>query len=255
MSSVVLREVPVDSPVHRLWAGTKMIGVFAFSLLLMFVPSWWLLGIAALFLSTVFVIAKLPLGTLPRFPWWVWIGVLLGAAINVPVGVSALVRYAQVIVFGFLLLGSTFLVAWTTPMGEIAPALAKLGAPLKKIGWTRDGVRRTVPVDEWAVVVALTLRGLPLLLEEMRILRAARKLRPKDSLVHRASENPLVDILTASMAVSTRRAGELGEAITTRGGTGELTARPGSPGRADVVALLVVAFVCALGIGVELLFQ
>ncbi|MFF0630922.1 energy-coupling factor transporter transmembrane component T family protein [Nocardia sp. NPDC004151] len=252
MSSVVLREVPVDSPVHRLWAGTKMIAVFAISLLLMFIPSWALLGVAAAFLIAVFLLARLPLGTLPRFPWLLWLGIAIGAAINAPVGSSALLRYAQVIVFGFLLLGASFLVAWTTPMGEIAPALARLGAPLKRIGWTRNGVRHAVPVDEWAVVVALTLRGLPLLLEEMRLLRAARRLRPKDSLLHRASENPLVDILTASMAVSSRRAGELGEAITTRGGTGELTARPSSPGRADAVALLVVGLVCALGIAVEL---
>ncbi|MEU1206963.1 energy-coupling factor transporter transmembrane protein EcfT [Nocardia sp. NPDC005825] len=252
MSSVVLREVPVDSPVHRLWAGTKMIAVFAISLLLMFIPSWALLGVAAAFLIAVFLLARLPLGTLPRFPWLLWLGIAIGAAINAPVGSSALLRYAQVIVFGFLLLGASFLVAWTTPMGEIAPALARLGAPLKRIGWTRNGVRHSVPVDEWAVVVALTLRGLPLLLEEMRLLRAARRLRPKDSLLHRAAENPLVDILTASMAVSSRRAGELGEAITTRGGTGELTARPSSPGRADAVALLVVGLVCALGIVVEL---
>ncbi|MFD7845996.1 energy-coupling factor transporter transmembrane component T family protein [Nocardia sp. NPDC059764] len=252
MSSVVLREVPVDSPVHRLWAGTKMIAVFAISLLLMFIPSWALLGVAAAFLIAVFLLARLPLGTLPRFPWLLWLGIAIGAAINAPVGSSALLRYAQVVVFGFLLLGASFLVAWTTPMGEIAPALARLGAPLKRIGWTRNGVRHSVPVDEWAVVVALTLRGLPLLLEEMRLLRAARRLRPKDSLLHRAAENPLVDILTASMAVSSRRAGELGEAITTRGGTGELTARPSSPGRADAVALLVVGLVCALGIVVEL---
>ncbi|MFE5290251.1 energy-coupling factor transporter transmembrane component T family protein [Nocardia sp. NPDC056611] len=252
MSSVVLREVPVDSPVHRLWAGTKMIAVFAISLLLMFIPSWALLGVAAAFLIAVFLLARLPLGTLPRFPWLLWLGIAIGAAINAPVGSSALLRYAQVIVFGFLLLGASFLVAWTTPMGEVAPALARLGAPLKRIGWTRNGVRHAVPVDEWAVVVALTLRGLPLLLEEMRLLRAARRLRPKDSLLHRAAENPLVDILTASMAVSSRRAGELGEAITTRGGTGELTARPSSPGRADAVALVVVGLVCALGIVVEL---
>ncbi|GAB2559910.1 energy-coupling factor transporter transmembrane component T family protein [Nocardia heshunensis] len=254
MSSVVLREVPTDSPVHRLWAGTKMIGVFVFSLLLMFIPSWWLLGLGTLFLVGVFLLARLPLGTLPRFPWWLWAGIAIGMAIVAPVGMTAVLRSAQVVLFGFLLLGSSFMLAWTTPMGEIAPALAKLGAPLKRIGWTRNGVRHTVPVDEWAVVVALTLRGLPLLLEEMRVLRAARRLRPKDSLVQRAVENPLVDILTASMAVSSRRAAELGEAITTRGGTGELTARPGAPGRGDLVALLVMTLMCALGVGVELLF-
>ncbi|WP_327143583.1 energy-coupling factor transporter transmembrane component T family protein [Nocardia sp. NBC_01327] len=251
--SVILREVPVDSPVHRLWAGTKIVGVFVFSVLLMFTPSWGLLAVSAVFLIAVWFLARLPLGTLPRFPWWIWVGILIGAGINAPVGLDAVLRYAQIILFGFLLLGASFLVAWTTPMGEIAPALAKLGAPLRRLGWTRRGVTHRLPVDEWAVVVALTLRGLPLLLEELRILRAARKLRPKDSLVHRASENPFVDILTASMAVSSRRAGELGEAITTRGGTGELTARPSSPGRSDAVALLLLVLLCAAGIVVEIL--
>ncbi|MFJ4656737.1 energy-coupling factor transporter transmembrane component T family protein [Nocardia sp. NPDC088792] len=254
MSGIVLREVPVASPVHRLWAGTKMISAFAISVLLMFQPSWWLLGFSVAFLVAVWILAKLPLGTLPRFPWWLWAGIAIGGAINVPVGGAAVLRYVQVVLFGFVLLGASFLIAWTTPLGEVAPALAKLGAPLKKIGWTRHGVRHSIPVDEWAVVVALMLRGLPLLLEEMRVLRAARKLRPKDSLLHRASENPLVDILTASMAVSSRRAGELGEAITTRGGTGELTARPSSPGRRDVIALALVALVCVVGGGIDLLF-
>ncbi|UFS95246.1 energy-coupling factor transporter transmembrane component T family protein [Nocardia huaxiensis] len=253
MSSVILREVPVDSPVHRLWAGTKMIAVFAVSVLLMFTPGWWMIGFSTAFLVAVWLLARLPLGTLPRFPWWIWVGILIGALINAPVGSVALQRYAQIVLFGFILLFASFLIAWTTPMGEVAPALAKLGAPLRRIGWTRKGVRHRIPVDEWAVVVALTLRGLPLLLEEMRILRAARKLRPKDSMLQLATENPLVDILTAAMAVSTRRAGELGEAITTRGGTGELTARPGAPGRADAVALLVVALVCALGFGIDVL--
>ncbi|QLY31691.1 energy-coupling factor transporter transmembrane protein EcfT [Nocardia huaxiensis] len=253
MSSVILREVPVDSPVHRLWAGTKMIAVFAVSVLLMFTPGWWMIGFSTAFLVAVWLLSRLPLGTLPRFPWWIWVGILIGALINAPVGSVALQRYAQIVLFGFILLFASFLIAWTTPMGEVAPALAKLGAPLRRIGWTRKGVRHRIPVDEWAVVVALTLRGLPLLLEEMRILRAARKLRPKDSMLQLATENPLVDILTAAMAVSTRRAGELGEAITTRGGTGELTARPGAPGRADAVALLVVALVCALGFGIDLL--
>ncbi|MGQ4600307.1 CbiQ family ECF transporter T component [Nocardia sp. R6R-6] len=235
MSTVLLRQVPVDSPVHRLWAGTKMIGVFLISLLLMFLPSWPVLGIMIVFLLFVGVVARLPLGTLPRLPWWFWALLAVGALINVPVGGAAVLRYAQVLAFGLILVAASFVIAWTTPMSEIAPALAKLGAPLRKL---------RVPVDEWAVVVALTLRGLPLLIEEIRVLRAARRLRPKDNLLYRAADNPLIDILTAAMAVSTRRAGELGEAITARGGTGQLTADPGSPGRRDAFALVVVVAAC-----------
>ncbi|MBF6075972.1 energy-coupling factor transporter transmembrane component T family protein [Nocardia beijingensis] len=236
MSTVLLRQVPVDSPVHRLWAGTKMIGVFLISLLLMFLPSWPVLGVMAAFLVLVGAVARLPLGTVPRLPWWFWALLVAGAVINVPVGGTAVLRYAQVLAFGLILVTASFLIAWTTPMGDIAPALAKLGAPLRRFG---------VPVDEWAVVVALTFRGLPLLMEEIRVLRAARRLRPKDRMmIARAADNPLIDILTAAMAVSTRRAGELGEAITARGGTGQLTARPSAPGLRDAVALALVVCVC-----------
>ncbi|MFB7877838.1 MULTISPECIES: energy-coupling factor transporter transmembrane component T family protein [unclassified Nocardia] len=240
MSTVLLREVPVDSVVHRLWAGTKMIAAFLISLLLMFLPMWPVLGLIIAFLVVIWVAARLPIRTLPRLPWWFWGLVALGALINAPIGTKALLGYAQVFVFGMVLVAASFLIAYTTPMGEVAPALAKLGAPLRKLG---------LPVDEWAVVVALTLRGLPLLLDEIRVLRAARKLRPKDNLIHRAADqNPLIDILTACMAVASRRAGELGEAITARGGTGMLTAHPSRPGRNDAIALVIVVAVCAGGV-------
>ncbi|WP_328390667.1 energy-coupling factor transporter transmembrane component T [Nocardia sp. NBC_00416] len=243
MSTVLLRRVPVASPVHNLWAGTKMIAAFLISLLLMVLPSWPVLGIMIVFLIAIGVVARLPLGVLPRLPLLFWLLIGLGAVVNLPVGGTALLRYAQVVVFGLILVAASMLIAWTTPMSDIAPALATLGRPLRRF---------RVPVDELAVVVALTLRGLPLLLEEIRILRAARRLRPKPDLLHRTTD-PVIDILTAAMAVSTRRAGELGEAITARGGTGQLTARPASPGRNDVFALVVVVAVCAGALVVEIL--
>jgi energy-coupling factor transport system permease protein len=243
MSTVLLRRVPVASPVHNLWAGTKMIAAFLISLLLMILPSWPILGIMIVFLIAIGLVARLPLGVLPRLPLLFWLLIALGALINVPVGGAAVLRYAQVVVFGLILVAASMLIAWTTPMSEIAPALATLGRPLRRL---------RVPVDELAVVVALTLRGLPLLLEEIRILRAARRLRPKPDLLHRTTD-PVIDILTAAMAVSTRRAGELGEAITARGGTGQLTARPAAPGRNDAFALAVVVIVCAAALLVEIL--
>jgi energy-coupling factor transport system permease protein len=215
MSTVLLRRVPVASPVHNLWAGTKMIAAFLISLLLMILPSWPILGIMIVFLIAIGLVARLPLGVLPRLPLLFWLLIALGALINVPVGGAAVLRYAQVVVFGLILVAASMLIAWTTPMSEIAPALATLGRPLRRL---------RVPVDELAVVVALTLRGLPLLLEEIRILRAARRV-----------------------------AGELGEAITARGGTGQLTARPAAPGRNDAFALAVVVIVCAAALLVEIL--
>ena len=243
MTMVLLREVPVQSPVHRLWAGTKMIAVFLLSMIVLFEPSWPVLGLVVVFLIAVGAVAHLPPGTLPRLPWPFWALLSVGAFTSLPAGWAAVLHYAQTMTFALLLVISSFLIAWTTPMGEIAPALAKLGAPLRLL---------RVPVDEWAVVVALTLRGLPLLLDEMRILRAARKLRPNGGLLQRATDNAIMDILTAAMAVSTRRAGELGEAITARGGTGQLTAYPSAPGRRDVVALLVVIAIGIAAVAINL---
>ena len=56
------------------------------------------------------------------------------------------------------------------------------------------------------------------------------------------------------MAVALRRAGELGEAITARGGTGRLTAFPARPGRLDMLAAVAVAVYVAAAVAVSTLF-
>ena len=45
---VLLRPVPGDSVIHRLWAGTKILAVLGFSLLLSFYPGWPVIGFTAL---------------------------------------------------------------------------------------------------------------------------------------------------------------------------------------------------------------
>lgn len=245
MSTVLLRRVATFSVVHRLWAGTKILGALAISLLLMVLPAWPTLGVVAIFLVGTAALAHVPAGAIPRPPWWLWFAVVLVGALNAVTGPEALVRYLQTTVFGLLLFTGAMVIAWTTPMNEIAPAIAVLGRPLHKL---------RLPVDEWAVAIALTLRSLPLLIEELRILRAARRLRPKNAgTLHDAQTSPIIDIITATMAVAMRRASELGEAITARGGTGQLTAYPARPGRNDVVALLTVTVVCGLGVALGVL--
>jgi energy-coupling factor transport system permease protein len=237
--TMVLREVPGDSVVHRLWAGTKLIAAGALSVLLMALPTWPTLGLVAGFLIVTGAVAGVPPSALPRPPRWVWALIALGGALNAVVGTAALVNYIQTVVLASLLFVGALVISWTTPMSDVAPAIATLARPLRRLG---------VPVDEWAVALALCLRSLPMLLEEMRVLRAARRLRPHNLAQYRdRREHPLVDIITATMAVSLRRAGELGEAITARGGTGQLAAHPTAPRRADAVALTTVALVCGLG--------
>src|SRR6476646_3809004 len=115
-----------------------------------------------------------------------------------------------------------------------------------------------IPVDEWAVAIALAMRAFPMLLEEFRILYAARRLRPKPPLPptwrgrFRHWGGHVIDVLTAAITVALRRADEMGDAITARGGTGQISAMPYRPQPRDGVALSVVALVCAAALIAEL---
>ncbi|MGA9871550.1 MAG: energy-coupling factor transporter transmembrane protein EcfT [Rhodococcus sp. (in: high G+C Gram-positive bacteria)] len=238
MTTVVLRQVPGSSPIHRLWAGTKLLAVLLISITIVVAPSWPSIGIVVALLLVTAAIARVPPTAVPRPPVWIWALFFVGALINVPLGMDAVLLFARSTVFAFVLLGASIMIGWTTSMSDIAPAVATLGAPLKKL---------RLPVDEWAATVALCLRSLPLLIEEMRTMLAARKLRPK-SVLNSAADNSIVDLITATMSIAIRRASEMGEAITARGGTGQITAYPARPRLSDAVALVVVTLCCATGI-------
>jgi len=234
---VLLRQVPGDTAIHRLWAGTKLVSVAIIGLTLSLVPSWPVIGAGTAMVLTGAVIARVPRSVLPRVPWWLWAALLLGGLLNVPAGIDAVGVYLRLTVLSVVILAASAMVGWTTPLGEIAPAIARLGAPLR---WVR------VPVDEWAVTIALCLRGMPLLIAELTTLHAARRLRPRPARRRglRGSFVEAVDVLAAAMAVSVRRSGELGEAITARGGTGQLSAHPARAALVDALVLIVVAACC-----------
>jgi energy-coupling factor transport system permease protein len=250
----LLREVKVDSPVHRLWAGTKILAVAALSVTLSYFPTWLSIGLTfALLLATVLV-ARIPAGVWPRPPRWFWITLLVTAALaagaggkphvvvaGLRLGLGGIDAWTKFVSVGVLLLLAASVLGWTTPLGEIAPAVSRLLYPLRLV---------RVPVDELAVTIALCVRSLPLLTGEMRSLMAARRLRPRpvrpgrSDIERRLDE--IVDLMVAAMAVSVRRAGELAEAITARGGTGAIVARSRRPGGRDVLAVAITAGVCVV---------
>lgn len=248
----LLREIKVDSPIHRLWAGTKLLSVVGLSITLTYFPSWGCIGLLIALLLVAVVAARVPAGAWPRPPLWFWItivvfGALASTAGGSPhvhafgsdLGLGALSSYCRFVLIGAVLLFAAAVVGWTTPLGEIAPAVSRLLSPLRLI---------RVPVDELAVAVALTVRGLPLLVDELRTLVAARRLRPSRYAPDMAAAerwlNELVDILVAALAVSLRRAGELSDAITARGGTGLVAAYSRKPRWIDGLVLVLVAAVC-----------
>lgn len=259
---VLLRPVPGRTPIHELWAGTKLAVVFGISVLLTFYPGWiTIAAVGALVLAAAWM-AHIPRGALPSVPRWLWIllafgaftAALSGGAPNLHVGTSALglgglLYFLRITALSIVLLGLGAMVSWTTNVAEIAPAVATLGRPLR---WLR------VPVDEWAVALALALRAFPMLIDEFRVLYAARRLRPPPVRRRRRGRGrrwaaEIIDMLTAAITVALRRADEMGDAITARGGTGQISAVPSRPKWADWMAFLVVIVVCGAAVACEVL--
>jgi energy-coupling factor transport system permease protein len=259
---VLLRPVPGSSAVHELWAGTKLLVVFGISVLLTFYPGWVPIGLVAALVLTAARIAHIPRGALPSVPRWLWILLAIGgitAALaggspvidfsGVSLGLGGLLNFLRITALSIVLLGLGALVSWTTNVAEIAPAVATLGRPLRLL---------RIPVDEWAIALAIALRAFPMLIDEFRVLYAARRLRPKEVPRTRRGRRKrraleLIDLLATAITVTLRRADEMGDAITARGGTGQISAAPSRPKLPDWLTLSITAALCAVAVTVEVL--
>jgi energy-coupling factor transport system ATP-binding protein len=257
----LLRPVPGGSAIHELWAGTKIIVVLAVSILLALYPGWVAIGlVAALALGGAWS-AHIPRGVLPSVPRWLWALLVIGGVIatsaggspvirldTVSLGLGGLLDFLRLTSLSIVLLGMGALLSWTTNVAEIAPAMASLGRPLRSL---------RVPVHDWSVASALALRTFPMLIDEFRLLYAARRLRPREALPTRGARlrqvvTDMVDLIVAVITVTLRRADEMGDAITARGGTGQISASPSRPKRIDWIALSITFALCAAAVAAEL---
>ncbi|ART69309.1 hypothetical protein BTO20_12565 [Mycobacterium dioxanotrophicus] len=258
---VLLRPVPGDSVIHQLWAGTKLLAVAGIGVLLTFYPGWVPIAFVGVLVLVVARLAHIPRGAVPSVPFWLWVLMALGAATatlaggspiidvgSMHIGLGGLFNFLRITALSIVLLGLGALVSWTTNVADIAPAVATLGRPLRFV---------RVPVNDWAVTIALALRAFPMLIDEFRTLYAARRLRPKEraeSFRARRKQRvgDVIDLLAASVTVALRRADEMGDAITARGGTGQISALPSRPKARDWVAFAVLIVVCGTALALEL---
>lgn len=259
---VLLVPVPGRSAIHDLWAGTKLLVVFGISVLLTFYPGWVTIGLMAALVLAAAWIAHIPRGAVPSVPRWLWIVLAFGgltAALaggtpsislaGVELQLGGALHFLRITALSIVLLALGAMVSWTTNVAEIGPALATLGRPLRLL---------RIPVDEWAVTLALALRAFPMLIDEFQVLYAARRLRPKRTprgrkarRQRRATE--VIDLLAAAITVTLRRADEMGDAITARGGTGQLSAYPARPKLADAVTIAITVVVSGAAVAIETL--
>ncbi len=122
--------------------------------------------------------------------------------------------------------------------------MARLAAPAR---WVR------LPVDEWVVAVGLSIRCLPLLVDETRTLLAVRRLRPRSETLRprpgraalKAVSREAHDLLATAVVVALRRARDLADAIEARGGISATTGDDRGPRGVDFAVLAVLAVVVA----------
>jgi energy-coupling factor transport system permease protein len=238
--------------------------VFGVSVLLTFYPGWVTIGLVAAMVFAAIRVAHIPRGVLPSIPRWLWVvlavggitAALGGGSPKVSIGsldleLGGTLNFLRITALSIVLLALGAMVSWTTNVAEIAPALASLGRPLRAL---------RVPIDEWAVTLSLALRAFPMLIDEFQVLYAARRLRPKRIPRSRKARRrrhavELIDLLTAAITVTLRRADEMGDAITARGGTGQLSANPARPKVGDWVTIAIVLAVSGLAVTLETLLH
>ena len=237
IAAVILRVLPKRSPLHRAWAGSKLLALIALTIATLVFPTWTSLGILALVTLGGFLVAGATLSAIPRLPRTIWVVLAVGLVLAWAGGGLAAFALSMALTLVLTLLAAV--VSWTTPLAELAPAVAVLWSPLGRIG---------VPVNEWSLTAALSVRAIPLFFDEVRILLAARRLRRHGPLpargplsAARTGWGTLVDILTAVLAATQRRANEFGRSMTLRGGVPHAAVRRPALHRQDGI-LLAVAF-------------
>ena len=222
-SQSFFRPVPVESPIHRLAPETKVLGGIVISIGLVFNPLWSHVLVAAGLVIAVFIMANLPRSVLPKITLIVrfaLFGGAIGAAASgeepfvAGIGVGGLLDYGRLIVVGIVMILWAGILSWTTGLTAVGFAIRRLIRPLRRVG---------VPVDEIGSVVALAVRSLPLVTDEIDVVNESVTNRPSPADL---SDKPLReafsyigDIATAVVIGSHRRARDLATAMISRGST------------------------------------
>ena len=169
------------SPVHKCDARAKIACLLAFSIAVLCASSWWGIAILAAVAVACVAVARLPLGRLKAL----MTGVYLLAAITALLAwwgnptTEGLFAGFLVGVRMVLLVAGCFVVCFTTTSEELLAAFRSLLEPLCALH---------VPVDDIAFTLALSVRFIPQIGDELARIRAAqvsRGAQVEGSFVHR----------------------------------------------------------------------
>jgi energy-coupling factor transporter transmembrane protein EcfT len=240
----LLRYVPVESPLHRMWAGTKLLAASALIMMIAERPTWIGIALMAALLLGAMAAARIPAGALPRLPRWFWIGIAISGGLTAlggdkpyvtlfgtRLGLGGAEAFTLFTLIFFEVVLTAALLGWTTQMADVGPALRVVLAPLRIVRF---------PVDEMVLTIGLSLRCLPLLFEEWRVVAAARRMRAQSQTGKRHYVQEGHDLLVTALVSAVRRAREMAEAMDARGGPAPVPRPKVHLHRVDVALTVVV---------------
>ena len=203
------RPLPWQTVLGRAWPGTLIACWTALTTCVILQPRWSTLAIVGGLLAVASMAIRLPRSVVPRPPMWLISG-FAGGCIGAWLG-DGLEVFLRISVLALVVLWGSGLIAWVTPTAALAAALRFFLTPLRLVG---------VPVDQWSLVMASALRGLPMLRDQAQAVLDTAKLRLGQdvaSLSLRGYARLSVDVITAILSATSRGAAETGRAMSMRG--------------------------------------
>lgn len=249
---------PVESAVHRLDPRVKVVAVLVYLISLFVFSSFAGYIVVTLFLATVIMLSRVPFSYIIKGLKPILVLLIFTAFFNIfwtKGDVAFHWKYITVTWQGlrkglfmsmrliYLIIGSSMLTYTTTP-NQLTDALESLLKPLEKLH---------VPVHDFAMMMSLALRFIPILLDEANRIINAQSARGADfeegNLWQRM--RAIVSILVPLLVSSVRRAYDLAMAMESRcyhGGAGRTKMKPLSYRSADyiVYAALGLYFVMVI---------
>ncbi len=226
MDKLILGQyIPGDSFIHRMDPRSKLISAVWFIVLIFMASTWWTYGllVAVVLFSTTLsnIPLKFYLNSLKPLALLLLITVVFQLMFSqgetilfefgwVSITQEGLINAVKIILrFVLIVIMSTILTLTTTPL-EIADGIESLLNPLKKL---------KVPVQEIALILSISLRFVPTLMQETEKIMNAQRARGVDfssgSLIQRMKK--VVPLLIPLFISSIDRADQLAVAMTARG--------------------------------------
>ncbi|SEQ58804.1 energy-coupling factor transporter transmembrane component T family protein [Piscibacillus halophilus] len=226
MSSFIVGQyIPKESLIHRLDPRTKMMVVFLYVIIIFTAHSFLGYAVLACFacLSTALSLIPIKYITKGLKPVWWIIGItfilhliltregdVLFTVIGWPIHEGALIQAVEISMRFFLLILMTTILTLTTPPIAITDAVESLLKPFKKL---------KLPVHELALMMSISLRFIPTLMQEMDKISKAQASRGLDFRTGKLKDRmkAILPLLIPLFINAFRRAEDLAIAMEARG--------------------------------------